>query len=416
MAAKQGNAYRRVLGAPHVPRLAIASVVARIPVGMAGVALVIFVHDRTGSFAAAGAVAGAYTIGLGGTGPLLGRYVDRRGARPILPPFALLASLALAAVVVLGDAGAGTVPMLLAAGLAGAASPPVGGLLRHLWPLLVEERLLVTAYVTDSILIEAVFVTGPLLTGLLVATVGPAGALYGAAAMSFAGTLWFVSSPVIGEAPRTPPHEHTRAGALASRVMRLLVVTGVPFGAAFGALDVALPAFGVAHGSAALGGPFTAALASGSALGALVYGAQPERFGDPPRSLVALAIVQPLVILPLLLAPSPLAMLLLGVLAGTFIAPTITARSQIAQLAMPRGTGTEAFTWLSLSVVVGASAGSALAGPLVQAGGWRAGVVLASALPALGLPLILTRRGLLRTTASSELKMKMPAVATTEGD
>jgi hypothetical protein len=409
MDEQQRNPYRRVLGAPHVLSLAMASVLARIPVAMAGVALVIFVHDRTGSFAAAGAVAGAYTIGLGGTGPLLGRYVDRRGARRILPPCAALASLALAAVVILGDAGAGTVPMLLAAGVSGAACPPVGGLLRHLWPLLVEQQLLVTAYVTDSLLIEAVFVTGPLLTGLLVATVGPAGALYTAAAFSLAGTLWFVSGSVVAEAPRTAPHEHTRAGALASRVLRLLVLTGIPFGAALGALDVALPAFGVAHGSAALGGPFTAALATGSALGALVYGAQSWRLGDPARALVALAIVQPLAILPLLLAASTAAMLALGVLAGSFIAPTITARNQIAQLAMPRGTGTEAFTWLSLSVVVGASAGSALAGPRVQAGGWRAGVALACALPALGLPLILARRSLLRSGLASEVRLASAA-------
>jgi hypothetical protein len=37
---------------------------------------------------------------------------------------------------------------------------------------------------------------------------------------------------------------------------------------------------------------------------------------------------------------------MLGVLAGTFIAPTITARTQIARVTMPPGTGTEVFTWL----------------------------------------------------------------------
>jgi len=63
---------------------------------------------------------------------------------------------------------------------------------------------------------------------------------------------------------------------------------------------------------------------------------------------------------------------------------------------MPSGTGTEAFTWLALSLTVGASAGAALAGPLVQSSGWRAGVLLAAGLPALGVPLILLHRELLR--------------------
>jgi MFS family permease len=62
---------------------------------------------------------------------------------------------------------------------------------------------------------------------------------------------------------------------------------------------------------------------------------------------------------------------------------------------MPPGTGTEVFTWLSLSLMIGASAGAAIAGPIVQAGGWRAGIVLAAVLPALGLPFLLARRGLL---------------------
>lgn len=68
---------------------------------------------------------------------------------------------------------------------------------------------------------------------------------------------------------------------------------------------------------------------------------------------------------------------------------------------MPPGTGTEVFTWLSLSLMIGASAGSAIAGPVVQAGGWRAGVILAAALPALGLPLLLARRRLLPEPATA---------------
>ncbi|HEX5592113.1 MAG TPA: MFS transporter [Solirubrobacterales bacterium] len=388
-------AYRRIFSTPHVLQLTIASVVARLPVGMTGVAFVIYVHDRTGSFGAAGAVAGAGTIGLALTAPVLGRLVDRRGPRPVLVPAAAVAAAALTATVVVGDSGGGTVALVLLAGLAGAAMPPVGGLLRHLWPDLVEEELLVNAYVLDSMLIEAVFVTGPLLTGLLAATAGPAAALLVAGGLGLIGTVWFVALPPLGRVEPAPPHHRTRAGALASPTIRLLVFTGIPVGSTFGALDVALPAFGAAHGSPALGGPFTAALAFGSALGALAYGAAPERFGTPAQVSVRLAIFQPLICLPLLLAPSIGLMLALGVLAGSFIAPTITARTQLARVAMPPGTGTEVFTWLSLSIMIGASAGSAVAGPVVEAGGWRAGVVLAAVLPALGLPFLLARRGLL---------------------
>jgi len=388
-------AYRRILASPHVLSLTIASIVARLPVGMTGVALVIYVHDRTGSFGAAGAVAGASTIGLAMTAPILGRLVDRRGPRPVLVPAATLAALALATLVWAGDHGGGTVALVVLAAISGAAMPPVGGVLRHLWADLVDEELLVNAYVLDSILIEAVFISGPLLTGLLAATVSAAAAILVAAGLGLVGAVWFVALPPLGRVEPAPPHHHTRAGALASPVIRLLVFTGFAIGSTFGALDVTGPAFGAAHGSSALGGPFGASLALGSALGALAYGSAPQRFGTPAQATVRLAIFQPLICLPLLLAPTVGAMLALGVLAGSFIAPTITARTQIAREAMPPGTGTEVFTWLSLSLMIGASAGAAIAGPVVEAGGWRAGVVLAAVLPALGLPFLLARRRLL---------------------
>lgn len=397
-------AYRRILASPHVLSLALASVVARLPVGMGGVAIVIYLHEQTGSFAAAGVAAGAFTLGLGGTAPLLGRLVDRRGPRAVVVPSALVAAAGLVAIVVCGQEGAGAAPMVLAAAVAGAGAPPIGGLIRHLWTDLVEPPLLVSAYAFDAILIEAFFVAGPLLAGLIAATADAGIALLVAAGLAVGGSLWFVASPPVGAMEPAPPHQHTRAGALASGAIRLLVLTGFFLGSSFGALDVALPAFGAAHGSTALGGPFGAALATGSALGALAYGAAPQPLGNAGRAYVALAILQPLIVLPLLAAPSVPAMLLLGILAGSFIAPSITARSQIAQAALPPGTGTEAFSWLSLSIVVGASAGSALAGPLVEAHGWRAGVLLAAALPAVGLPLILARRDLLACPAPAEIK------------
>jgi hypothetical protein len=64
---------------------------------------------------------------------------------------------------------------------------------------------------------------------------------------------------------------------------------------------------------------------------------------------------------------------------------------------MPEGTGTETFTWLLLAVMGGVSAGAAVAGPLVEAGGWRVGVLLAVAVPAASLPAIISGRRLLPT-------------------
>ena len=56
---------------------------------------------------------------------------------------------------------------------------------------------------------------------------------------------------------------------------------------------------------------------------------------------------------------------------------------------------TEAFTWLALATTVGASAGAAVVGPLVEAAGWRAGATIAVAVSGMGTLSLLLRRRLL---------------------
>src|SRR5262249_55522623 len=120
-------------------------------------------------------------------------------------------------------------------------------------------------------------------------------------------------------------------GALGSPTLRVLVFTGVPLGACFGALDVVFPAFGSIHGSSALGGPFTAALAFGSALGGVLYGARPKAFGPLSRAVFTLGAAQVLTCLPLLLVASVPEMFAAAFLSGICVAPLITVRYQLAR-------------------------------------------------------------------------------------
>jgi predicted MFS family arabinose efflux permease len=95
----------------------------------------------------------------------------------------------------------------------------------------------------------------------------------------------------------------------------------------------------------------------------------------------------------LLALPSSLwPMLALSAVAGCMIAPLTAAESQLTVLVAPRGSATEAVTWIVMATVVGLAAGNALAGVLVQASGWRAAVLCACALGAVGAGLTVARR------------------------
>jgi MFS family permease len=387
-------AYRRVFATPRVKGLLFAGLLARMPIGMGAVGLILFIHGETGSFGSAGVVTGAFTVGIGGTGPMLARLIDRRGSRLVVVPAALVTAAGLVAVVVLGRAGAGTVPLVVAAAVAGCGTPPVGGVLRRHWQELVEPTELETAYALDAVTVELIFVSGPLLAGILAATAGPATGLLVAAALGAGGAILFQTLLAV-EPGDEPDAERHWLGALNSPTLRTLVFAGLPLGGSFGALDVVLPAFGAHHGAAALGGPLTAALASGSALGGIAYGMRPTAFGPPRRAVVKFGALMVLTYLPLVFATAVPEMFVFAALAGTCIAPQITIRNKLAQAGLAAGTMVEGFTWLSLAATVGAAAGAAAVGPLVEAAGWRAGAIVAAAMPAVATLVLLSRRELL---------------------
>src|SRR6185503_9113780 len=248
-------------------------------------------------------------------------------------------------IVALGEAGASALVLGAMAVVAGAGTPPISSALRPLWPgLLDDEALLPTAYALDSILVEAFFALGPLLTAALVALFSPAAALLAGAAIAVVGTFWFASLPP-SRAWRGEPSSVGWAGPLHAPGIRTLLFASLGAGGCFGVFEVALPAFGEDHGSASLGGPLITAWALGSMAGGIAYGALAERLGSLNAAFLRLVAVLPLASALTLLASSTVAMLVLIPLAGTVIAPLQATQNQLVGRVAPAGTITEAYTW-----------------------------------------------------------------------
>ena len=102
-----------------------ASIVARLPLAMLTIGMLVHVEHLTGSFAAAGLVSGTLAVAQGAGGPALGRLVDRRGQTAVLLAGALVAGAGLAATAAL-PAGAPLTALVALAAVIGFATPPVG--------------------------------------------------------------------------------------------------------------------------------------------------------------------------------------------------------------------------------------------------------------------------------------------------
>lgn len=392
--------YRRVLSAPHVARLWAVTTIARLPMGINGLAIVLAMRAETGSFAAAGVASGAHVLVVGISSPLQGRLLDRLGPRTAVPPLVAWHVVTLAAFVALLPSASVAVLVALAA-VSGFGQPPWSAILRAMWPrLLGSESMVTTAFALDATLTEVVFVVGPLIVAAAVAVAAPQAALVAAIVLVTAGSALLVASPAVRS--WEPEHHDGRGwfGPLASPGLLTVVLATIPIGLSFGAFEIALPAFAEEHGAAGDAGILIALWAVGSAIGGLAYGAR-EWVRPMPQRWIALTAALWLLLLAPVLSDSVLAMALLVIPAGACIAPTLATGAQLMGTLAPPGMSTEAYAWGSTAIVIGFASGSAIGGALVEASDWRAPVLLATAAAAVGAGVAVARRATLVRPATA---------------
>src|SRR5699024_9032318 len=121
-------------------------------------------------------------------------------------------------------AGAGAALATVLAFVAGASVPPLSASLRTLIPSLVGADRVDTAFALDALMLELVFIVGPLLAAVLAAAISPEVGYLTAVALQALGALWLASRPESRRwrpAEREPGAAHT--GALATPGIRTMV-------------------------------------------------------------------------------------------------------------------------------------------------------------------------------------------------
>jgi len=165
------------VAAPGASALLWSSILARLPLAMFSIALLVHAQRLTGSFAVAGLVSGAYAVASAAAAPLLGSVVDRCGQTMVL----VCGALATALVLVVDGLLPVSTPAFVLIGLGAATglfTPPLAACVRTLLPGIVDDPVRLPAlFALESTILEVTFVAGPPLALGLGSLWSPGGAL-----------------------------------------------------------------------------------------------------------------------------------------------------------------------------------------------------------------------------------------------
>jgi MFS family permease len=369
------SSYRSVLSTPGATGLFASALVARLPQGMAPLAILLLVRGATHSYAVAGLAVGAEAFATAACAPLLGRLVDRFGRRRVLGPAVVVEATMYGLLVAAAQAGLGAMVLVMLAALSGAFLPPVAPVVRAMLREVFDDHtVLETAYSLDAVTQEVLWTTGPLVVAVLIVVASPAVTLLLTAAIGLAGATLFLRSPLVRRSSAIPEHTDRRS-ALASPDLRALLGPVALTGMGLGAIEVGLPSLALHAGSRPASGLLLALWSVGSMAGGLWYGSRTWNSSLSYRYRVLLALAV-LCTLPLIAARSIPAGVVCSLLAGVTIAPVFSCQYALVGRSVNAGSETEAFTWVSAALIGGLAVGSAIGGAVIAPAGESAPFVI----------------------------------------
>lgn len=357
--------FREILAIPGALAFSAAGLLARFPISMLSLGVVVMLSHTSGSYGLAGAVAAVVMVARAVCSPGLARLVDRYGQRRVMAPTVLVHCLALPGLIVSALAGLPAWVLFGTAIIAGASVGSVGSLVRARWVSVVETTTQRhTAFSWEAMVDEVIFMTGPILVTTLGAKLHPAAGLIAALVAVAIGSALFYPQRRTEPVPR--PGTTGRGGTVLTKPTVFVVVIMFIFaGSGMGSVDVVVVAYTQEHGVAGLAGFLLAALALGSLLAGFVYGARRWQSEDGPRFLVTVALLAVLSLgLPAAGNIYVLALALFGM--GMAVAPTIIGGNAVVGAHAEPAQLTEALTWISTGLGIGVSIGSAVAGQAVD--------------------------------------------------
>jgi MFS family permease len=362
--------YAQLLADRSVRTLFIAAFFARIPMMAAPLVFTLYVvDDLDGTYAQAGVIAAATTLGAAIGSPWRGRLIDKLGLRRAVLP-------SIIAVGILYPLATLTtyVWLIPVSVLMGLFLIPIFSIVRLSLSVMVEERQRRTAFSADSIIAEASFIIGPAAGVLLVTQAGADVALYAIGACEvLAGLIFLRLNPPTRSASQegeAPDESAAKTPFLSVPVVFLFLISGGTMATLIGT-DLGIVAeLRELDKVGAIG--FTYGLwGLSSLLGGLIYGSL-NRSIRPTYLLLVLGLTT----IPVGLGGEVWSLSLWVIPTGFLCAPTMTAAAEWIAKLVPEERRGEAMGWQGTAFTIGGAASSPVIGAAIDAvGAWGGFVV-----------------------------------------
>lgn len=362
---------------------------------MTSLAVVWLIHRTSGSFGAAGVVAGGLAAGEAFGGPQIARLIDRLGQTRILPLSLTVHGMSVSVMMVLAINRCPLWTVTAATVLVGASIPQLGALTAARWTwLLGDTTLLSTAFALESLSNGLAYLVGPVLVAVVSTTFTPIAGPVVAAAMAIGGGCALIVQR--GTAPPPGGRPPTRAGAatLRHRGFAVLVVVNVCAGVYFASMQVSVTAFAIDRGAPGAAALLYSISSGASLLAGLAYGIRRWR-AAPSTQLVRALVFFGVGCLPTLAVATVPALAVALIIPGLMIPPVLILAAVLTEALVHRSVLTQAFAWQASASAAGSAAAAAVAGQVVDALGPRWGFGLAfAAIAVAALTVGLLRAGL----------------------
>ena len=362
------SAYAPLFRVPGATRFIAGTALSRTGGAMFGVAVIVMLSERRGSFGLAGAVSAVGLAVLAVAGPVLGRLIDKHGQRRVALPFVVLSAVCGLGVALMSWRDAPAWTLFLLYGLS-AVLPEPGPMSRARWAHIFRDDpdRLHTAMSFEQVADEASFILGPVLAVLVSTLWFPEAGLLLAELLFTVGILAFLAAR--STEPPVVPHEDRPVGLAVRRPGLLLVATAlVMTGVIFGANEVIAVAYSTEQGQTGFSSDVLGAFALGSTAAGIVFGSRVFRSTMTRRLVVAAAAMFVLEVPALLVGGLwPLAVVML--VAGSATAPMLITSLSLAQRLVPKALVTEGMAVAITGILIGISGGSAVGGWAIEAWG-----------------------------------------------